>query len=420
LNGSVRLSFLTVFALLVRARVPARAADLPTSTPEAEGMSAEKLAKVGEVMNGFIKDKKIAGGIVLIARNGKVVFQEAYGLRDLERKLPVERDTIFRIFSMSKAITSAAALTLVDEGKLDLDAPVSKYLPEFAEMKVLDGEKDRPAKSPITVKDLFRHTSGITYGNGNGSRTEKLFEATDVLEMQTDLRLMSTKLSQIPLAFDPGTKWEYGASIDVLGYVVQRVSGEPLDEFLKERILDPLEMNDTGFFVPADKRARFAACYYSDGKGRTIILDDQESSRFLRKPGLLSGGGGLVGTASDYMRFLLMVANDGEWQGKRILSAESAKQMHTNELPKDVEWIGFDKDKRIGVGFGLGFSVTVEPGEKSPNNHIDEYGWGGAASTHYWVSPTDRLIVVTMEQRWPYSPETEDVLKPVIYGAIVK
>jgi CubicO group peptidase (beta-lactamase class C family) len=404
----------------VTARLPAIAAELPASTPEAEGMSAEKLAKVGEIMNGFIKDKKIAGGIVLVARNGKVVFQETYGLRSLDGKRPVERDTIFRIYSMSKAITSAAALILVDEGKLDLDAPVSKYLPEFAEMKVVDGDSERPAKSPITVKDLFLHTSGITYGSAAGSPTEKLFELTNVLDMSSGLGLMSKKLSQIPLDFDPGAKWKYGASIDVLGYLVQNISGQPLEVFLKQRIFEPLGMADTDFYVPAEKQSRFAANYYSDGKGRMIIRDDSAKSGYLHKPGLSSGGGGLVGTASDYLRFLLMIENGGEWQGKRILSAKSAAAMHTNQLPKGVDWIGFAGEQRTGVGFGLGFSVTVEPGEKSPNNRKDEYGWGGAASTHYWVSPHDRLIVVTMEQRWPYSPETEDVLKPVIYQAIVK
>ena len=220
MNRMARSLSVALFAFVLNvAYVPACGAKspdrapLPTSTPAAEGMSAEKLAKVGEIMNGFIKDKKIAGGIVLIARNGKVVFEETYGLRDLERKLPVERDTIFRIYSMSKAITSAAALMLVDEGKLDLDAPVSKYLPEFADMKVFDGESsdgitERPAKSPITVKDLFRHTSGITYGNSAGSPTEKLFEAIDVLDMQSDLDLMSTKLSQIPLRIRSGHEVE--------------------------------------------------------------------------------------------------------------------------------------------------------------------------------------------------------------------
>src|SRR5262245_42415696 len=198
MNRLMRLSLLLALVTLWMIPLSANAAELPTSTPEAKGMSAEKLAKVADVMNGYIKDKKIAGGIVLVARNGKLVFQETYGLRKLEGKLPVERDTIFRIYSMSKAITSAAALMLVDEGKLDLDAPVSKYLPEFAEMKVVDGKEERPAKSPITVKDLFRHTSGFTYGNTGGTPTEKLFEAVNVLDMQSDLPLMATKLSQIP------------------------------------------------------------------------------------------------------------------------------------------------------------------------------------------------------------------------------
>jgi CubicO group peptidase (beta-lactamase class C family) len=401
-------------------RLPVDAAEVPNSTPEAEGMSAEKLAKVGEIMNRFVSERKIAGGIVLVARNGKLVFQETYGLRNLKGSLPVERDTIFRIYSMSKAITSAAALMLVDEGKLDLNAPVAKYLPEFADMQVVDGEKERPARSPITVKDLFLHTSGITYGNSAGSATEKLFEVLDVIDMQSGLAVMSTKLSQIPLEFDPGTKWKYGASIDVLGHLVQKISGQPLDVFLERRIFEPLGMTDTGFYVPPEKQPRFAANYYSDGKGRLIIRDDDAKSGYLRKPGLASGGGGLVGTATDYMRFLLMIEGGGEWQGKRILSPQSVEKMRTNQLPKAVEWIGFGGEERTGVGFGLGFSVTVEPSEKTPHGRKDEYGWGGAASTHYWVSPHDRLIVVTMEQRMPYSAETEEALKPVIYDAIVK
>jgi CubicO group peptidase (beta-lactamase class C family) len=270
------------------------------------------------------------------------------------------------------------------------------------------------------VKDLFRHTSGMTYGSAAGSPTEKLFEATNVIDMSSDLELLSTKLSQIPLEFDPGTKWKYGASIDVLGYLVQKISGQPLEVSLKQRVFESLEMADTGFFVPVDKQSRFAANYYSDGNGRLIIRDDPAKSGYLHKPGLSSGGGGLVGTASDYMRFLLMISNGGEWQGKRILSAESAERMHTNQLPKGVDWIGFGDEKRNGVGFGLGFSVTVEPSDKNPHARKNEYGWGGAASTHYWVSPPDQLIVVTMEQRWPYSPETEEALKPVIYDAIVK
>jgi CubicO group peptidase (beta-lactamase class C family) len=320
---------------------------------------------------------------------------------------------------MSKAITSAAALILVDEGKLDLAAPVSRYLPEFANLKVLDGDAERPAEHEMTVTDLFRHTSGVTYGSPNAGGVEKMFEILEVLDMQSDLAVMTTKLGQLPLSFDPGQYWKYGASIDVLGHVVEVASGQPLDEFLHERIFAPLGMTDTGFHVPPDEQSRFAANYYSDGKGRLIIRDEPTKSLYLRKPGLLSGGGGLVGTAADYMRFLLMVAGDGRLQGKRILSKESVKLMTTNQLPEHAGWVTFGEDVRTGVGFGLGFSVTVEPHQANPHARQNEYGRGGAASTHYWVSPRDELIVVTMEQRMPYSPETETLLKPVIYDALL-
>jgi CubicO group peptidase (beta-lactamase class C family) len=231
---------------------------------------------------------------------------------------------------------------------------------------------------------------------------------------------MTAKLGQMPLSFDPGADWKYGASIDVLGRVIEVASGQPLDEFLRERIFTPLGMSDTGFYVPPDKRSRFASNYYSDGEGRLIIRDEPTKSMYLRKQGLLSGGGGLVGTAADYMRFLLMVEGDGQLDGARILSARSVQLMTTNQLPKDAGWVTFGENVRTGVGFGLGFSVTVEPDEANPHARRNEYGWGGAASTHYWVSPGDELIVVTMEQRMPYSPETENLLKPVIYDAIVE
>jgi CubicO group peptidase (beta-lactamase class C family) len=404
--------------------VPIRAAELPTSTPEAEGMSAEKLKEIGTIVNGLIDEKKIAGGIVLVAKNGKVVFHEPYGLMNLETQQPVSRDTIFRIYSMSKAITCAAALILHDEGKLDLKAPVSKYLPEFENLKVFEGEKDKEtevaATHEMTVEQLFLHTSGITYGNGAGDATEKMVDVTEAMDRDSDLELMTTKLGQIPLPFEPGTDWKYGAGIDVLGRVVEVVSGQPLDEFLSKRIFEPLGMADTGFFVPDGKRERFAANYYSDGKGRMIIRDDPKRSGYLRKPGLLSGGGGMVGTASDYMRFLLMISGDGEFNGQRLLSKESVDLMRTDRVPKMAGWVKFGEEERTGVGYGLGFSVTTEAHKNNPGARAGEYGWGGAASTHYWLSPEDNLVVVTMEQRMPYSPETEEKLKPVIYGAVEK
>ncbi len=244
-----------------------------------------------------------------------------------------------------------------------------------------------------------------------------MYEVIDVLDMQSDLALMTKKMGQIPLAFEPGTDWQYGAGIDVLGRVVE-VVGQPLDEFFNARIFKPLGMTDTGFYVPEDKQDRFATNYYSDGKGRMIIKDDPTRSGYLRKPGLLSGGGGMVGTASDYMRFLLMVANDGEFAGTRILKPETVAMMRTNRVPTEAGWVTFGPEERTNLGYGLGFSVTTEPHTANPHAKKNEYGWGGAASTHYWLSPDDDLVVVTMEQRIPYSPETEVTLKPVIYGAV--
>jgi CubicO group peptidase (beta-lactamase class C family) len=398
--------------------IPVRAAELPTSTPEKEGMSEEKLHEVGEIMNDLIDDHKIAGGIVLIAKNGKLVFHEPYGVMDLETKKPIERDTIFRIYSMSKALTCAAALILHDEGKLDLNAPVSKYLPEFKEMKVLDGEKERPAEKEMTVEQLFLHTSGITYGNAQGSQTEKMVELTEAMDRDSGLELMTKKLGQIPLPFEPGTDWRYGAGIDVIGRLIEVISKQPLDEYLEERLFEPLGMTDTAFYVPKDKQERFATNYYSDGKGRMIVRDDAAKSGYLRKPGLFSGGGGLVGTASDYMRFLLMIASDGNVDGKQILKKETVDMMRSDRVPKMAGWVKFGEEERTGVGYGLGFSVTTEAHKNNPHAKKGEYGWGGAASTHYWLSPDDDLVVVTMEQRMPYSPETEEKLKPVIYDSI--
>ena len=411
--------FLCAFVFLVVINT-ASTTELPTSTPETEGMSGEKLQEVGKIMNGLVDDHKIAGGIVLIAKNGKVVFHEPYGVMDLDSKKPVTRDTIFRIYSMSKALTSAAALILHEEGKLDLKAPVSKYLPEFKNLKIVDGDTERPAAHEMTIEQLFLHTSGIPYSNPGGNTTERMYEDVDVMDRDSDLALMTKKMGQIPLSFEPGTDWQYGAGIDVLGRVVEVVSGQPLDVFLEERLFKPLGMTDTDFFVPEEKQPRFAANYYSDGKGRMILRDDPTKSGYLRKPGLLSGGGGLVGTTSDYMRFLLMIANDGQVGSQQILKPATVKLMRTNQVPTSAGWVKFGPEERTGVGYGLGFSVTVEPHKANPYAHKGEYGWGGAASTHYWLSPDDDLIVVTMEQRMPYSPETEEKLKPVIYGAVEK
>lgn len=229
---------------------------------------------------------------------------------------------------------------------------------------------------------------------------------------------MTKKIGQLPLLFEPGEDWGYGASIDVLGRIVEVVAEMPLDEFLRARLFEPLGMTDTDFYVPPEKVNRFAANYYSDDKGRLVIRDDPTQSRYLHKPGLLSGGGGLVGTASDYMCFLLMIADGGEINGQRILSPAAIKLMSTNQTPEQAGWITFE-DERTGAAYGFGFAVTVETSDKNPHSPVGEFGWGGLASTHYWINPQEDLVVVTMEQRLPYSSLTEETLKPVIYKAII-
>ena len=326
-------------------------------------------------------------------------------------------DTIFRIYSMSKAITTAAALSLYDAGRLGLDDPVSNYIPSFASLKVATSDGLRPASRPMTIRDLMLHTSGLTYGEG----PDALKEAYDRLKPleSTNLLEMVEKISQIPLAFDPGTDWTYGVGIDVLGRVIEVVSGKSLEVFLEETILEPLDMKDTAFRVPPEKLARFAANYSRSPDGLKLI-DSPSNSAYAKPVTFFSGGGGLVGTARDYMRFLTMIENGGALDGHRILRSSTVELMKHNQLPPEAFPIYFGAEKRPGTGFGLGFSVRTEITSWDPAGHVGEYGWGGAASTHYWVSPANNLIVVTLEQIMPYQWDTEFGVKKMIYDALRK
>ena len=365
----------------------------------------EKLQKLDPVITGLIEKKKIAGEVIIVAKDGQVAFHEAWGKLDLESGKPMPKDAIFRIYSMTKAIVTAAALVLLDEGKLALDDPVSKSIPELKDLKVQSKEGPRPPSRAPTVKDLMLHTAGFTYAMAG-----KPLEAKDLDEM-------AARLAGATLAFDPGKDWQYSISIDVLGLVVERVSGMKLDRFLQERIFKPLDLKDTGFFVPQEKAERFASNYQKEGEGLKRI---DLPSKYLQPPTFLSGGGGLVSTARDYMRFLLMVEGGGELGGVRILKPETVRLMTTNQLPPEAFPIRFGQQIRHGTGFTLGFSVRTKDTEWDPQARAGEYGWGGAASTHYWVSPKDRLVVVTLEQVMPYSFETEFAVKGLIYEALTR
>ena len=386
--------------------------------PGKVGMDAEKLKLVDQKMEELIKEDRLAGGIVVVARKGKVVHFGTYGKRDRENNLPVEKDTIFRIYSMTKAITSVAALMLSEEGKLNLDDPLSKHFPSLREMKVLNkGELVEPNRE-VTVADLLRHTSGLTYGRTPHKEINQAHKNAGILDREKKLVPMMNGMGKVPLLFEPGSDWVYGCSTDVLGGVVEVASEMSLGQFFRDRIFKPLKMKDTEFYVPANKAARFAAKYnYKDGK--LTLKDDPKTSRYLENPTFQSGGGGLCSTASDYMRFLLMIENGGKLDGARLLGKKSVKLMTTNQVSKDAGWVTFGNQIREGVGFGYGFSVRVKMSKWDPNGRVGEYGWGGAASTHYWISPKDNLIVLTLEQVMPYSFNTEWALKGLIYDALV-
>lgn len=398
------------------------AREIPVVTPTKAGLSESNLTEVDRFMERRVAEQKLAGGIVIVARGGRIGFFRAYGLQDRDAQKPMALDTIFRIYSMSKAVTTAAALTLYDQGKLGLNDPVSKYIPSFTNLLVVTANGRRPPARPMTIRDLMQHTSGLSYGGNPGwdpGFLPLVNEAWARLQPteSTNLAEMVEKVSQAPLPFDPGTGWTYGVGIDVLGRVIEVVSGENLDLFLARVIFRPLEMKDTGFSVPPEKLSRFAALY-TRTNGTLKAVDTPAEMKFVRPVTYFSGGGGLVSTARDYMRFLMMIQNGGKLAGHRLLRAETVKLMSRNLLPKQAFPIHFGKEKRSGTGFGLGFAVCTEVTEWDPAAHPGEFGWDGAASTHYWISPADKLIVITLEQIKPYEWDTERGVKKIIYDAV--
>jgi len=391
--------------------------DPPAVAPEAVGLASPRLAHIRSVMNRHVAEKQIPGAIGLIARRGKIAYQEAFGLADIEAGKPMQLETIHRIYSMSKPVTSVAVMMLYEEGKFQLNDPVAKYLPEFAKMQVGIEEKDPqtgkpslktvPAKRPITVRDLLRHTSGLTYGFFGETLVDREYRKAKIL---SDLNLAEfvTNLAKLPLLYEPGTRWNYSVSVDVLGRLVEVLSGKAFDQFLQERIFTPLTMRDTGFYVPADKKDRLAKLYRPTKDGHiqpaTICATRQECTEkfpdavpsYLEPPTLLSGGGGLVSTASDYLRFCQMLLNQGQYDGQRLLSRKTVQLMSSDNL-------GTIPGMGPGYGFGLGFAVSKAPGEAGMMGSAGEYNWGGAAGTRFWIDPQEELIGIFMIQILPHT-----------------
>lgn len=399
---------------------PARAEELPRSKPKDVGLSADKLDRVKAVVQAAIDKNQTAGAVVLVARHGKVAYLEPFGKMDVAAGKQMPPDAIFRVHSMTKPVTTAAALVLYEEGKFRLDDPVSKYLPEFKGRRVHvgDGGRTVAAEREMTVRDLMRHTSGLTYGTPSGSPVDKLYIAKGVRNPADSLADMVGKLGQLPLQYQPATRFHYSISTDVLGRLIEVLSEKPLDEFLRDRVFRPLDMRDTGFLVPDDKLGRFAASYRSGEKGALKLIDAPATSRYRARRKFLSGGGGLVSTARDYARFCQMLLNGGTLQGTRLLRPETVREMTTNQLPKEALPMTLGGSKLPGFGFGLGVLVQLDTRSPKPDPAAGEYGWNGAASTSFWVGPKPELVVVVLQQIEPFNFGLQMALKPAIYAAV--
>jgi CubicO group peptidase (beta-lactamase class C family) len=387
---------------------------LPVSTGRAEdvGLSSERLARIDTWRQKLIDDGKLAGALTLVARRGQVAHLGTSGMADAERR-KMSEDTIFRIYSMTKALTSTAIMMLYEEGRFQLDDPICRFLPSFANMRVASGGsrgkiETVPAERDITYRDLLSHTSGLTYGFMQANAVDAAYRdnGIDFGGADSTLQAVTEKLGALPLIAQPGKAWNYSVATDVLGCLVEVISGQPFDQFLHERVLTPLGMMDTSFHVPDDKLDRFAANYVPHPKGGIMLFDDPQKSTY-RKPGRLpSGGGGLVSTAGDYLRFCRMMLNKGELDGTRLLGRKTVELMTTNHLPGDLGDMGaarFSESSYLGIGFGLGFSVMINPAKAQILGTPGEYAWGGAASTAFWIDPTEDMIVLLMTQLMPSS-----------------
>lgn len=396
--------------------------DVSITNAKRAGMSSDKLDKIPPAVQSLIDDQQLAGAVVLVARKGQIVFNGSFGWADIANQTPMQTETIFRIYSMTKPITSLAVLILYERNLLDLDDPVSRYIPELKNLNVYAGIDPNgeliveDMNRGITIRDLLRHTSGLTYDFLETSPIGEMYSEQQVGNSE-NLAAMVDKLKDIPLASQPGEKFTYGVSTDVLGLLVEKVSGISFPAFLEKEIFAPLNMKETAFQLPESTKPRFAKVYDSEG-GRIIEAKDPRIvGEFLKQPTMFSGGGGLVSTASDYLKFCEMLRREGKYRGRRIVSKKTVNAMTQNQLPAAAYPISIIEEQE-GVGFGLGVSVVTEITEFSATAHVGEYGWDGIASTHFWISPKDNLIVIALSQNMPFSHRLRDVLRPIVYQAL--
>ena len=416
-------SWLVIPLLWALAVVPAFAQVLPTTTPEAAGLSAARVARLEVGVREYVDRQEISGAVVVLLRGGKVVVMTPIGRMDIEGDRPMRKDTIFRMASMSKAVTSVAAMILMEEGRLRLSDPVSRFLPAFKRTSVAvpAGAGGRfgsmPARREITVRDLLTHTAGISYGNGLAAADYKAagLQGWYLSDKQERIGPLMERLASLPFDSQPGEQYVYGYNTDILGAVVEKVSGLPLDQFFRTRIFEPLKMADTSFFLPPDKRDRLAVVYSAGPEGRVVKAPDGGTGQgdYVEGPrACFSGGAGLLSTANDYARFLQMLLNGGELEGARILGPKTVELMtasHVGSLYSEGR-----------LGFGLGFEICEHVGRAARPDSVGSFGWGSAYYSTYWVDPQEKMIAILLTQLIPAGTvDLREKFRYLVYQAIV-
>jgi CubicO group peptidase (beta-lactamase class C family) len=428
LRNRVLLAFALVLSLVLQAHAQA----LPrASAPENVGLSSARLGRLSTAIQAGVDRSEIPGAVIIVARKGKVAYLESFGFRDREAGSRMPQNAIHRIASMTKPIATVGFMILVEEGKVSLADPVALYLPELKDVKVGIEKKDdsggmqlvlETPQRAMTVHDLLRHTSGFTYGFFGKSLVKDQYNAAKVLDAGQTSAEFITKLAKIPLQYHPGTTWEYSVSTDVLGRIIEVVSGTPLDQFLAERVLAPLKMTDTGFWVEQrEKHSRIAEPQADPATGKRPTMPDR-----TQKPNWLSAGGGMVSTAPDYARFCQFLLNGGKLDGVRLLSRKTVEYMASDHLPLGIRVNGFpvaviDTRPENGLGFGLGFAVRTSAGRSSVPGSVGDFGWTGIYGTQFWVDPKEQMCAVMMLQT--ATPATRNkywtVMRDLVYQAIV-
>ena len=427
--------FISVMVILFPFLHSISQAVLPTVNPETQGFSSERLKQLDANINQWIKEDQLNGATAIILRNGKIVYHKSFGFANKQQNVPMKNDNIFRIASMTKPIISVAAMMLYEEGRFLLTDPISKFIPEFKDPVVLDKYNATdttyttvPAKREITMRDIFAHTSGIGYAQiGSGTANAIYYRHKingGIGTPYSTLKDVITRLAKLPLLTQPGEEFYYGLNTDVLGYLIEVISGMPLDKYLQQKIFEPLGMKDTYFFLPKEKQARLVPLYVQQGSKIKLQIQDSlidlngTFSRDFPKTSngtYFSGGAGLSSTAYDYALFGQMLLNGGELNGKRILSQGTIRLMTSNQIGDHLMWGDANKTRR----FGLGFGILTEYAERTTMIPAGSYGWDGMFASHYWTDPKNKMVVVFMRNIWPTDHwDYGDRIKPLIYQAL--